>query len=152
MRADNPVVRWRKAGLAWHITTLPSSCLRPIWPDYVEPIMTSLCYYCKLHNCIWTNQEINLSPPCSCLCCLCVVSSKCDINGARVINDYKSRHNDPIEPVACPCRPSQGEPQDMIYISTRSHAGNPHRGLMVFYCHRFQNHLLSCLDFPQVLF
>ena len=36
---------------------------------------------------------------------LCVVFSKCDINGARVINDYKSRHNDPIELVLGP--PSQ---------------------------------------------
>ena len=55
--ADNPVVRRRKAGLARHITrhNLPSSCLWPIWSDYVEPTMTSLCQHCKLHNCIWTN-------------------------------------------------------------------------------------------------
>ena len=69
-----------------------------------------------------------------------------------MINYYKSRHNDPIEPgLAMPPKSGRGEPQDMSYISTGSHAGDPHRGLMVFYCHRFQNHLLGCLDFLQVL-
>ena len=87
-------------GTSHAITTRPSSCLWPIWPDYLESTMASLCWYCKLHNCIWTDQEINLSPPCqvSVASVWCVVSSKCDINGARVINYNKSRHNDSIEP------------------------------------------------------
>ena len=52
-----------------------------------------------------------------------------------MINYYKSRHNDPIEPgLAMPPKSGRGEPQDMSYISTGSHAGDPHRGLMVFRC------------------
>ena len=84
------------------------------WDNRCASQLSPHLVYGQLGQIMWSKQWRDSANVANCttasvqikkLIDLCVVFSKCDINGARVINDYKSRHNDPIEPVLCP--PSQ---------------------------------------------
>ena len=141
---DNPVVRWRKAGLVRRITRQNPALIL---------FMANLVRLCRAHNdeplLILQTAQLHLDTSRNQFIPMAGVSVWRSPNvilmerGDKLLQAQAQWSHWASCLDAWPCRPSQGEPQDMIYISTGSHAGDPRGevGTSWDYYHRFPHHL-----------